>query len=56
MVYVGEDLEKREHFSTAGGSVNLNNNFENQYGVFSEHWKSIYLKIKLYQSWMYAQS
>jgi hypothetical protein len=32
----GEDLEQREHSSISGGSENIYNHFENQFGGFSE--------------------
>ncbi|KAL6092389.1 hypothetical protein STEG23_028604, partial [Scotinomys teguina] len=44
------DLEQGEHSSTGGGNANLFIHFGNQYGDFSENWKSIFLKTQLYNS------
>jgi hypothetical protein len=49
--YVGEDVEKEEHFFTAGQTANWYNHSGNQYGVVSENMKYIYLKTQLYHSW-----
>jgi hypothetical protein len=46
---------KQENASIAGGSANLYSHFGNQYGSFSEIWKSPYLKTQLYNSWAYIQ-
>jgi hypothetical protein len=37
--HVGEDAEKEEHSSIAGGIANLYNHSGNQCGVSSENWK-----------------
>jgi hypothetical protein len=37
--YVGEDVEKEEHSSIAGGIVNWYNHSGNQSGGSSENWK-----------------
>lgn len=37
-------MEHEEHSFIAGGSANLYNHYEDQYGGPSEKWKSIYLK------------
>jgi hypothetical protein len=52
--HVGEDVEKREHSSIAGGIANWYKHSGNQSGGFSENWKSIYLKTQLYHSWEYT--
>jgi hypothetical protein len=52
--YIGEDMEKEEHSSIAGGIANWYNHSENQSGVSLENWKLIYLKTKLYHSWEYT--
>ncbi|EGW08660.1 hypothetical protein I79_010246 [Cricetulus griseus] len=49
-VYAGEDVEKGEHFSTAGGSANLYSHFGNQYGDSSRKWESVYHKIQQFHS------
>jgi hypothetical protein len=36
---VGEDMEKEEHSSTAGGTANWYNHSGNQSGGSSENWK-----------------
>ena len=41
--------------SIAGGSTNLYNYSENQYGGFSENWESIYLKTHQYYYRAYRQ-
>ena len=38
-VYVGQEVEKGEHFSTAGGGANLYCHFGNQYGESSRKWE-----------------
>jgi hypothetical protein len=52
--HVGEDVEKEEHSSIAGGIANWYNHFGNQSGVSSENWKKIYLNAQLYHSWAYT--
>ena len=37
--YSGEDVEKEEHSSIAGGRANLYNHSGKQSGSFSENWK-----------------
>jgi hypothetical protein len=37
--FVGEDVEKEEHSSMAGGIANWNNHSGNQSYVFSENWE-----------------
>ncbi|EGW10962.1 hypothetical protein I79_012172 [Cricetulus griseus] len=49
-VHVGEDVEKGEHSSTAGGSANLYSHFGNQYGDSSGKWESVHLKIQQFHS------
>jgi len=46
----GEDVEKEEHSSIAGGIANWNNHFGNQSGVSSENWRLHYLRTQLYLS------
>jgi hypothetical protein len=53
--HVGEDVEKEEHSSIAGGIANWYNHSGNQSGGSSENWKLIYLKTQLYHSWEYTQ-
>jgi len=43
-----EDMEKVEYSFIAGGSANLYNCSENQFGRCSENWKQFYLKTQLY--------
>ncbi|ERE70350.1 zinc finger protein [Cricetulus griseus] len=40
---------------TAGGSANLYSHFADQYGSFSENWKSTYLKTQQYHFWAYQE-
>jgi hypothetical protein len=53
--YVGEDVEKEEHSSTALEIVNWYNHSGNQSGGSSENWKLIYLRNQLFHSWEYTQ-
>jgi hypothetical protein len=53
--HAGENMEKEEHSSIAGGSANLYNHGGNQYGDSSESWESICLKTQLYHSWAHTQ-
>ena len=39
IAHAGEDVEQGEHSSIAGGSANVYNHFENQFGGFSENWE-----------------
>ncbi|EGV93069.1 Retrovirus-related Pol polyprotein LINE-1 [Cricetulus griseus] len=55
-VYAGEDVEKEENSSIAGGSANLYNHFGNQYGCFLGKWKSVYLKIQQFLSWAHSNN
>ena len=50
-----KDVEQGEHCSLADRSANLYNHFRNQFGVFSENCKQLYLKTQLYHSWGYTQ-
>ena len=40
--YAGEDVEKGEHFSTAGGSANVYSHLGDQYRGSSGKWESVY--------------
>jgi hypothetical protein len=51
----GEDLEKEEHSSTAGGITSWYNNSGSQSGGYSENRRQYYLKIQQYLSWVYTQ-
>jgi hypothetical protein len=53
--HAGEDVEKEEHFSIAGGIANWYSHSENYSGGFSKNWKYIYLKTQQYHSWDYTQ-
>jgi hypothetical protein len=46
----GEDVEKGELSSIAGGIANWYNHSGNQSGSSSENWKYFYLKTYLYHS------
>jgi hypothetical protein len=50
-----KEMEQGEHYSIAGGSMNLDRHFGNQYSTSLKNWESIYLKIQLYCSWAYTQ-
>jgi hypothetical protein len=52
--HVGEDVEKEEHSSIAGGIANWYSHPGNQSGSSSENWKYIYLKTQLNHSWEYT--
>jgi hypothetical protein len=39
ITHVGEDVEKEEHSSIAGGIANMDNHPGNYFGVSSENWK-----------------
>ena len=43
------------HHSIDGGSANLYNHFENQFGVFSENCKQLYLNMQLYCFRVYTE-
>jgi hypothetical protein len=47
-MYVGEDVEKEEHSSIAGGIANWYNHSGNSSRGSSENWKLIYLKAQKY--------
>jgi hypothetical protein len=51
----GEDVEKEEHSSIAGGIASLYNHSGNQSGGSSENWTSYYQRIQQYLSWAYIQ-
>jgi hypothetical protein len=51
----GEDVEKEEHSSIAGGIASWYNHSGNQSGISSETWKYFYRKKQLYHSWAYTQ-
>ena len=51
----GEDVEKEQHSSTAGGIASLNNHSGNQYGGSLENWTQYYQRIPQYLSWAYTQ-
>ena len=53
--HAGKDVEQQEHFSIAGESANLHNNFGNQFGSFVENQEEWYLKTQLYHSRAYTQ-
>jgi hypothetical protein len=42
------DVEQEEHSFNDGGSVNLDNDFANQFGGFSENLKLFYWKTQTY--------
>jgi hypothetical protein len=47
---VGQDVEKEQQPSIAGGIANWYNHSGNQSDSSSENWKYIYLKTQLYHS------
>jgi hypothetical protein len=49
----GEDVEKEEHSSIAGGIASLYNHSGSQSGGSSENWTLFYRKIQQYLSWAY---
>jgi hypothetical protein len=51
----GEDVEKEERSSIAGGNISWYNHSGNQYGSSSENWTEYYLRTQLYHSWAYTQ-
>jgi hypothetical protein len=51
----GEDVEKEEHSSTAGGTTSWYNHSGNQSDGFSEYWKYFYLRNQVFHSWAYTQ-
>jgi hypothetical protein len=46
--HAGEDVEKREHFSIAGGSADLYRHYGTQHSSSSERMELIYIKIYSY--------
>jgi hypothetical protein len=50
---IGEDVEKEEHSSIAGGIASFYNYSENQFGGYSANWT--YLRTLQYHSWAYTQ-
>jgi hypothetical protein len=52
----GEDVEKEEHSSIAGGIASWDNYLGNQFGGFPENWTQYYLRTQLYHSWAYTQT
>jgi hypothetical protein len=51
----GEDVEKEQHSSTAGGIARWYKHFRNQSGSSSENWTYYYWRIQQYLSWAYIQ-
>jgi hypothetical protein len=51
----GEDVDKEEHSSIAGGIASCYNHSGNQFGGSSENWTYYYLRTQLYNSWAYTQ-
>jgi hypothetical protein len=51
----GEDVEKEEHSSFAGGTASWYNHSRNQSGGSSENWTYFYLKIQQYHFQAYIQ-
>jgi hypothetical protein len=51
----GENVEKVEHSSIAGGTASWYNHSENHSGDSSENWKQYYLRTQQYYSWAYTQ-
>jgi hypothetical protein len=51
----GEDVEKEEHSSIAGGIASWYNHSVNQFGGSSKNWTLYYLKTQLYNSWAYTK-
>jgi hypothetical protein len=51
----GEDVEKEEHCSIAGGIASWYNHSGNQCGGSSENWTYYYLRTQLHDSWAYTQ-
>jgi hypothetical protein len=52
---VGEDVEKVEHFSIAGGVASWYNHSGNQSDGSSENWTLYYKRTQLYSHWAYTQ-
>jgi hypothetical protein len=52
---LGEDMEKEEHSSIAGGIASWYNYSRNQSGSSSENWTYYYLRTQQYYSWAYNQ-
>ena len=51
----GQDIEKEEYSSIAGGISNCYNHSGDQPGVSSENWKLVFMKTLLYHSWANKQ-
>jgi hypothetical protein len=51
----GEDVEKEEHSSIAGGIASWYNHSGNWFVSSSENWPQYYWKIQQYHSWAYTQ-
>jgi hypothetical protein len=51
----GEDVEKEEHSSIAGGIASWHNHSRNKSGNSSETWTQCYQRIKQYNSWAYTK-
>jgi hypothetical protein len=51
----GENMEKEEYSSIAGGIASLYNYSGNQSGSSSENWTEYYWRIPQYLSWTYIQ-
>jgi hypothetical protein len=51
----GEDMEKEEHSSIAGGIASWYDHSRNQFGGSSGNWTWYYQKIQQYYSWTYTQ-
>ena len=51
----GEDVEKEEHSSIAGGISSSYNHSGNQFDGSSENWTQYYLGTQLYHCWAYTQ-
>ena len=55
ITHVGEDVEKEEHSSIAGGIASWYNHYGNQFGGSSEKSTLYDQKIQQYLSWAYTQ-
>jgi hypothetical protein len=51
----GEDVEKKEHSSIAGGTASWYNHSGNQSVDSSEKWTKYNWRIQKYHSWAYTQ-
>jgi hypothetical protein len=50
----GEDVEKEEYSSIAGGIASWYNHSGNQSGGYSENWTWYHLRTQQYHSWTYT--